>query len=139
MLESASCSKMFVMVQKNGSFWGKKKTKKEKKKHKPNKIVDTPLHYLWMKQGSLVCFVYHVEISQTTMLHATLLVFSEGVHQLGLRQFGITVWKQLIIKPFSWWKLNKIETENCIEIWECSWCCGKALDKSHLIEFTSQS
>jgi len=44
-----------------------------------------------MKQGSLVCFVYHVEISQTMTLHAALLVFSEGVHQLGLRQFGTTV------------------------------------------------
>jgi hypothetical protein len=43
-----------------------------------------------MKQGNLVCFVYHVEISQTMTFHATLLVFSKGVNQLGLRLFGTT-------------------------------------------------
>jgi hypothetical protein len=29
------------------------------------------------------------------------------------------VWKLLIIEPFFQWKLNKIKTENCIEIWRC--------------------
>ncbi len=71
-----------------------------------------------MKQGSLFC---HSEISQTTALHAVLLVSLEsswwvGVHRLGLRLFGATVLKLLIIEPFSQWKLNKIQTENCIGI-----------------------
>jgi len=34
------------------------------------------------------------------------------VHWLGLRLFGATMWKLLVIEPFSQWKLNKIETEN---------------------------
>ncbi len=38
-------------------------------------------------------------------------------HWLDLRLFGATVWKLLIIEPFSQWKLNKIETENCTGIW----------------------
>jgi hypothetical protein len=62
-----------------------------------------------MKQGSLFCFVCHAEISRTMALHAVLLVSSEsswqvGVHQLGLRLFGATVWKLLIIEPFSQFK-----------------------------------
>jgi hypothetical protein len=48
------------------------------------------------------------------------------------------VWTLLIIEPFSQGKLNKIKTENCIGIWGDSWCCGKALGESDLIEFTSQ-
>jgi hypothetical protein len=40
-----------------------------------------------------------------------------------------TVWKLLIIQPFSKRKLNKIETENSIGISGCSWCCWKALGK----------
>jgi hypothetical protein len=57
-----------------------------------------------MKQGILFCFVCHIEISQTITLHATLFVFSKisqwiRVHQLGLKLFGVTVWKLLIIKP----------------------------------------
>jgi hypothetical protein len=47
------------------------------------------------------------------------------------------MWKILITEPFSQWKLNKIETENCIGIWGCSWCCWKALGESDLIEFIS--
>jgi len=36
-------------------------------------------------------------------------------------------------------KPNKIETENPIGIWRCSWCCWKALSKPDLIiEFISQ-
>jgi hypothetical protein len=60
------------------------------------------------------------------------------VHQLGLRVFGATMWKLLIIEPFSQQKLNKIETENCIGISGCSWCCWKALGELDLIEFVSQ-
>ncbi len=59
-----------------------------------------------------------------------------GVHKLGLRLFGATVWT--IIEPLSQWKLNKIETEKCIGIWGCSWCCRKAFETSYLIEFISQ-
>ncbi len=44
-------------------------------------------------------------------------VYWLGLRLFGLRLFGVTVWKLLIIDPFSQWKLNKIETENCIEIW----------------------
>jgi hypothetical protein len=82
--------------------------------------------YLW---SNLICFVCHVEISRTTTLHVALLVSSKssqcsGVHWLGLRLFGATMWKLLVIEPFSQWKLNKIE--------------NLALGKSHLIEFISQ-
>ncbi len=59
------------------------------------------------------------------------------VDQLGLRLFGTTLWKLLIIEPFSQWKLNKIKTENCTGIWGRSWCSWKALGDSHLIEFIS--
>jgi hypothetical protein len=46
------------------------------------------------------------------------------------------VWDCLEVRCGSYWflnhflneKLNRIETENCIGIWECfSWCCWKAL------------
>jgi hypothetical protein len=40
-----------------------------------------------------------------------------GVHQLGLRLFGIMTWKLLIIEPFSPCKLNEFETKICIGIW----------------------
>ncbi len=36
---------------------------------------------------------------------------------------GPTMWKLLIIEPFSLWKLNKIKTGNCNEIRGHSWCC----------------
>ncbi len=58
-----------------------------------------------------------------------------GVHWLGLRPFGAIVWKLLLIEPFSQWKLNRIETENCIGILGHSW---KALGKSDFIDFISQ-
>jgi hypothetical protein len=45
--------------------------------------------------------------------------------------FGAMVWKLLIIEQFSQWKLNKIETENCIGIWGCCRCCWEALDESN--------
>jgi hypothetical protein len=47
------------------------------------------------------------------------------------------MWKILITKPFSQWKLNKIEIENCIGIWGCSLYCWKALGQSDVIEFFS--
>jgi hypothetical protein len=80
--------------------------------------------YLWSK---LLCFVCHAKIFQTTMLHAMLLVsFGSsqwvGVRQLGLKLFGVTMWKLLIIEPFFQWKLNKIKTEYYIRIWKRSWC-----------------
>jgi hypothetical protein len=89
--------------------------------------TDFPLAgHLSRKHGSLFC---HREISQTTVLHVKLLVSLESswwvrVHQnLVLRLFGATVWKLLIIEHFFQWKLNKIEIENCIEIWGCSSSC----------------
>jgi hypothetical protein len=49
------------------------------------------------------------------------------VHWFGLRLFGATKWKLLIIESFSQRKLNKIETgETVLEFWGCSWCCWKA-------------
>jgi hypothetical protein len=43
-------------------------------------------------------------------------------------RFGATVWKLLIIEPFSQWKLNQIESENSIGIWGCSFVVvGKLL------------
>jgi hypothetical protein len=55
-----------------------------------------------MKQGSLFC---HAAIFQTKVLHAALLVSSESsrrvrVNQLGLKLFGATEWKLLIIESF---------------------------------------
>ncbi len=47
-------------------------------------------------------------------------------------------WSYLIIEPFSQWKLNKIKTENCIEIWGHSCCCWKDLEKSEWIDSISQ-
>jgi len=80
--------------------------------------------YLWSK---VICFV----LSQWYLLnhiafHAMLLVSLEsswwvGVHQLGLRLFGATMWKLLINEPFFQWKLNKIKTKNCIGIWRHYW------------------
>jgi hypothetical protein len=96
-----------------------------------------------MKQGNLFCFVCHTEISQITALHATLLVSSEsskwvGVHRLGWRLFGATVWILLIIESFSQWNPNKIETENCIGKWGNCWCCWKDLGELDLTEFVLQ-
>jgi hypothetical protein len=39
------------------------------------------------------------------------------VHQLGLKLFEVKVWKLLIIESFFQSKLNKIKTENYIEVW----------------------
>ncbi len=84
--------------------------------------------YLSVEQGSLFFFVLHVEISQITELHATLLVSSKnswwvGVHWLVLRLFGAMVWKILIIESFFQWKLNKIENWN----WKLYWNLGALL------------
>jgi hypothetical protein len=60
------------------------------------------------------------------------------VHQLGLRLFGATVWKLLIIKQLFQWKLIKIKIEKSIEIWGGSWCYWKALNNSdfNIVYFT---
>jgi len=101
-----------------------------------------------MKQGSLFCFVLfclsHWDLPTHVARCHPLGIPSEsswwvGVHWLGLGLFGATVWKLLIIEPFSQWKRSKIETENCIGIWGCFWWCWwKALSQSDLIEFISQ-
>jgi hypothetical protein len=104
------------------------------------------VHRLIYLLGKVVRLVCHPEISQTTALHATLLVSLEcswrvgctDLVWLGLRLFGATMWKLLIIEPFSWWKLDKIEIEKCIRIWGHSWCFWKALGESNSIEFISQ-
>jgi hypothetical protein len=123
--------------------------------------------HLSMKQGSLFCFVlflswdlpshgascnthyifetlFDVEISQATMLHVVLIVSSKHfwwrlkVHQLGLRLFGIRVWKLLIIEPFSQWKLNLIKIENGELEFEGVVEKALTLIKSDLINFISQ-
>ncbi len=43
-----------------------------------------------------------------------------------------------LLNHFFQWKLNKIETENCIGIWGYSWCCWKALNELDFVEFISQ-
>jgi hypothetical protein len=74
-----------------------------------------------MKQGNLFCFVSHREFPNDNASCCTLGVFGKlligKVHQLGLRLFGIMVWKLLIIEPYFPWKLNEFETKNYIRIW----------------------
>jgi hypothetical protein len=54
-------------------------------------------------------------------------------------RFGATVWKLLIIEPFSQWKLNKIESENPIGIWGCSFVVvGVRLSGVYFIIFRAQ-
>ncbi len=72
--------------------------------------------YLWSKVVCFVLFVSHTKFFETMVLHVVLLVSSKsswwvGVHQLGLRLFGVTVRKLLIIEPYSQWKSNKIKTK----------------------------
>jgi hypothetical protein len=89
-------------------------------KQKPQKKKKKKLS---MKQGSLFCFVTTLRSPkhhrQCFMLCSWYLGSPQlvGFHQLDLRLFGTTVWKLLIIESFSQWKLNKIKTKNCIEIW----------------------
>jgi hypothetical protein len=106
-------------------------------------LIASPLIYPWSRKGSLF-LLCHSQISQTT---ACLMVRSWylwkaiewlGSHPLGLRLFGAMVWKLSIIESFFQWKLNKLQTENCIGILRCSWCCWKVISKSDLIEFISQ-
>ncbi len=107
--------------------------------------INASLHIYLQKK--VVCFVLYCDtkISQTMLIrvHTMLLVSLEssrwvGVHWLGLKFLGATMWKLLIIEPFSQWTLNKIGTKNCIGIWKLSWCCWKALGETDLIEFISQ-
>jgi hypothetical protein len=97
--------------------------------------------YLW---SEVVCFVFSPsDLPHHSASYRTLSISLEsswwvGVHWLGLRLFGAMVWKVLIIEPFTQWKWIKIETENCIGIWGCSWCWQKPLSKSDLTEFISQ-
>jgi hypothetical protein len=88
-----------------------------------------------MKQGSL--FLFHFVVlrclrSWGFTLHSLLVSLKSprwvGVHRLGLRLFGAMVWKLLIVESFSQWILNKIETQNYLEIWvallESPWWIG---------------
>jgi hypothetical protein len=60
------------------------------------------------------------------------------VHWFGLKLFGTTVWKLLIIELFFQWKSNQIKTKNCIGIWGHSWYSWKTLGESNLIDFLLQ-
>jgi hypothetical protein len=88
------------------------------------------LSSLCMKQGTLFCFVVlrwdlpNHGASRCALVSSKKSFWWVGVHWLVLRLFRATVWRKLlIIESFSQWKLNKIETENCIGIWGGSWCC----------------
>jgi hypothetical protein len=74
-----------------------------------------------MKQGNLFCFVSHRDFPNHSASCCTLNIFGNflmgKVHQPGLRLFGITTWKLLIIEPLFPWKVNEFETKNCIGIW----------------------
>ncbi len=101
-------------------------------------LGDTP--YLWSK---VICFasfwMMRPPIPPHFMLHSWYLRKAlVGVYWHGLRLCEATVWKLLIIEPFSQWKLNKIDTENCDGLWGRSWWCCKAIGDSDLIEFISQ-
>jgi len=105
------------------------------------RLKTRPFSYLSMKQSSLSCFV--LSCWDFMVLHTILLVSLESservrVHQLGLKLFGVTMWKPMIIEPFSQWKLNKLKTENYIGMWKHSWCCWNALSESDLIKLISQ-
>jgi hypothetical protein len=100
------------------------------------------LDYLWSK---VICFVLsHWDLPSHGAVPCALGIFGKllnelvGVHQFGLRLFGATMWKLLIIEPFFQWKLNKIKNENFIGICKCSWCCWKAHSDSDLIKFISK-
>ncbi len=74
--------------------------------------------HLSMKQQGSFVLLCHSEISQTTACFAVCSWYLwkairwVGLHPLGLRLFGATVWKLLIIESFFQWILNKFQTEN---------------------------
>jgi hypothetical protein len=80
-------------------------------------------------KGHLFCFVFTPRSpkSQCFMLSSRYLLLMSMVALTWLETGWSSVWKLLIIEPFSQWNLNKTQTENCIRIWEYSWCCWKAL------------
>jgi hypothetical protein len=101
------------------------KKKKKKTLHTPSQQIKNLTIYLWSK---VVCFDLsswglpnHGISCQALGISGKLSMSRRGFKpfsNLGLRLFGATCGKLLIIEPFSQWKLNKIETENCIGIWE---------------------
>ncbi len=98
---------------------------------------------IFIYKARLFVLFCHNGISQTRMFHVAFLVFLEsfwrlGVHQLGLKLFGTMTWKLLNIEPFFQWKLSKLKTKNCIEIWGHLWCCWKTLGEIDLITCISQ-
>jgi hypothetical protein len=76
-----------------------------------------------ISEGKVVCFVLFCLSSwdlpnhgaSRHMLGIFRKILMSRVHRLGLRLFGATVWKLLIIEPFFQWKLNKIGTETVFE------------------------
>jgi hypothetical protein len=93
-------------------------------------MAQAPLVYLWNK----VIFVSFVELKSpkpwcfiSGSRHVWKALDEQGVHTLGLRLFGATVWKLLIIEPFSQWKLNKIKTETVLKFGGILGVVGKPL------------
>jgi hypothetical protein len=92
---------------------------------------------LSMKQGRLFCFVLsHWDLPNHGTSCCALGI--ESSCWLGLRLFGPTMWKLLIIESFFKWKSNQNKTKNHIRIWRRSLCCWKAHSDSNLIESISQ-
>jgi len=91
--------------------------------------------YLSMKQGRWFRFVLsYWDLQNHHISCHTLHIF----RKLLMNGCIDLVWNCLELWCGSYWLLNKIETENSIEIWGCSWCCWKALSKSDIKEFISQ-
>jgi hypothetical protein len=108
------------------------------------------LIYLWSKVVCLFLFCFILSCwdlsthgAPCQALHAVLLIPSKKL----LMSRGVPTWFETVwsysVEAIDYWtifsmKLYKIETENCIGIWRCSWCCWKAFGESDLIEFVSQ-
>jgi hypothetical protein len=64
---------------------------------------------------------------------------SRGAKIFDLRLFRATVWKLVIIESFSKVKnKKKSKLKTVLKFENILGCCGKALDESDLIRFTSQ-
>jgi hypothetical protein len=119
--------------QQNISHWGTKL----------KKLDDESRCEFWW--GKVVCFVLSCwDLPNHDTSCCTLHIFLKLSMSRGAPTWFETVWSYSVevidywIISFCEWKLNKTETENCIGIWSCSWCCWKAFSESDLIEFISQ-
>jgi hypothetical protein len=91
---------------------------------------------------NIVCLIFvKLRFPKPQVLHVALLVSLES--SWWVKACIDLVWDYLelqcasywLLNHFFNWKLNRIETESCIGVCGCSWCCWKARSKSDLIEF----